>query len=386
MLRFNPVFLITSMSLRSVVPAGAGSAVRGLATKARAVTFSKYGEPQDVISVQSYNLGELGPEDVLVKTLASPINPSDVNQVQGVYPSRPVFTKLFGEPDTAIGGNEGLFEVLEVGKDVTGLKSGDWTVPAILSFGTWRSHALVNYKSLTPALPKLGADPVMLATSNINPVSAYQMLRNYVELKPGDWFIQNGGNSAVGRAAIQIAKKMGVKSISVVRSRDNIEELIAELKALGADEVITEEQSGSKEFSETIKGWVDGKLKLALNCVGGKSATSIARHLSPNGHHVTYGAMSKQPVMVPTGLFIFSNITFHGFWLSRNAKEDPKSRTRDLGEIFKMIAAGELQGVPAHEHKLSESNSDEENSKVAHDAFAAYEKGFSNKKHVFVYE
>lgn len=31
---------------------------------------------------------------------------------------------------------------------------------------------------------------------------------------------------------------------------------------------------------------------------------------------ITYGGMSKKPVALPTGLLIFQNLTFKGFWMS----------------------------------------------------------------------
>lgn len=45
------------------------------------------------------------------------------------------------------------------------------------------------------------------------------MLSQFVDLKAGDWLIQNGANSAVGQAVIQIAAARGVKTINLVRSR-----------------------------------------------------------------------------------------------------------------------------------------------------------------------
>ena len=66
------------------------------------------------------------------------------------------------------------------------------------------------------------------------------MLVDFVPMSPGDCFVQNGANSAVGQAAIQIGKEMGVKSINVVRKRDKgMEELKDFLEGLGADRVIT---------------------------------------------------------------------------------------------------------------------------------------------------
>jgi NADPH:quinone reductase-like Zn-dependent oxidoreductase len=64
-----------------------------------------------------------------------------------------------------------------------------------------------------------------------NPPTAALILSEYVDLEPGDWVVQNGGNSGVGRSLIAIAKLRGIRTISLVRRR----ELIDELKAAGAD-------------------------------------------------------------------------------------------------------------------------------------------------------
>ena len=52
--------------------------------------------------------------------------------------------------------------------------------------------------------------------------------------------------------------------------------------------------------------------RLALNCVGGKSATELARSLAPGGTMVTYGAMARMPIQLPTSLFIFKDIVRGG--------------------------------------------------------------------------
>lgn len=44
----------------------------------------------------------------------------------------------------------------------------------------------------------------MLNALQINPPTAYRMLKDFVDLKPGDTVMQNGANSAVGRAVIQV--------------------------------------------------------------------------------------------------------------------------------------------------------------------------------------
>jgi hypothetical protein len=45
------------------------------------------------------------------------------------------------------------------------------------------------------------------------------MLKDFIHLQPGDWVIQNGANSAVGQAVIQIAAAQGLKTINLIRDR-----------------------------------------------------------------------------------------------------------------------------------------------------------------------
>ena len=63
------------------------------------------------------------------------------------------------------------------------------------------------------------------ATLYINPCTALRMLRDFVSLRPGDWVIQNGSNSGVGQAVVQIAASMGLNTVNVVRDREDIDSL-----------------------------------------------------------------------------------------------------------------------------------------------------------------
>jgi len=57
----------------------------------------------------------------------------------------------------------------------------------------------------------------------INPATAYLLLTEFVQLKPGDWVIQNGANSATGRALIPIARSLGIRTINVVRRAELVD-------------------------------------------------------------------------------------------------------------------------------------------------------------------
>jgi trans-2-enoyl-CoA reductase len=337
------------------------------------VMYSEHGEPKDVLKTHSHEIDEtkLGDNEVIVKTLASPVNPSDINQIQGVYPSKPEKNQELGtDVPSAVCGNEGLFEVIHVGTNVKGFSVGDWAIPANVNFGTWRTHALASedkfFKIPNPTQSrangkKLGLSINQAATISVNPPTALLMLTHYLKLTPQkDWFIQNGGNSAVGQYAIQIGKILGFNSISVIRDRPDLQKLIDELKAKGATQVITEEQNNSREFGATIKDWQKqsgGQIKLALNCVGGKNSTGIARKLATNGLMLTYGGMSMQPVMMPTSLHIFKNITSSGFWVTELLKNNPELKTKTLNQIVEWYEDEKLIDAPSVQTKYDGSSS-----------------------------
>lgn len=332
-----------------------------------AVIFSSHGEPKDVLKTHTYEIDEtkLGANEIVLKTLGAPINPSDINQVQGVYPSQPEKTTALGTSEPlAVGGNEGLFEITHVGSGVKEFQVGDWAIPTSVNFGTWRSYALCDAEKMMKVPnpdqskaegKKQGLSINQGATLSVNPLTAYLMLTHYVKLTPGkDWFIQNGGNSAVGKFASQIAKLLGFNSLSVVRDRSEIEDLKKDLKEVcGATQVITEEQNNSKEFGPQVKQWLKesgGEIKLALNCVGGKSSAGVARKLAPNGLMLTYGGMSFQPVTLPTSLHIFKNITSAGFWVTELLKSDPNLKRETVDRIVDWYTNGELLDAPSHEN------------------------------------
>ncbi|KAH7019155.1 hypothetical protein EDB80DRAFT_759514 [Ilyonectria destructans] len=341
-------------------------------TQAKALVFSKYGEPEDVLKVHTHSISPSIPSSsVLVRSLAAPINPADINTIQGTYGSKPPFTSLIGTAEpSVVPGNEGVFEVLSSGDPSSSLKKGDWVLPAVGQFGTWRTHA-VDEASKFIKVNKEGLTPTQVATVSVNPCTAYKILRSYgpsagpkagmgmkpLEVGSGQWFIQNGANSGVGRSAIQFGKLWGLRSINVVRDRETpeaTEALKKELHDLGADVVVTDSQFLSREWRDQLAEIIrQGReeIGLGLNCVGGKSATAIARSLGEDATLVSYGGMARQPVALPVGLLIFKDIRFVGFWLSRWNERDPEGRKHMIDDILNVIREGKFRDVPIEEVK-----------------------------------
>lgn len=242
-----------------------------------------------------------------------------------------------------IPGNEGVAEVLECGKNVNNVQVGDRVIPIGGLIGTWRTHAI--FPSIDVLKVPSGVDNINAATVIVNPATAFRMLRDFVKLNPGDTVIQNGANSAVGQAAIQLCKLWKLNSVNVIRDRPNVNELKDTLKSLGATEVLTEEEIRTTTL---FKSGALPSPKLAFNCVGGKSANNIMRYLSNKGVVVTYGAMSREPLTIPNAALIFKDIAFRGFWVSRWSKEHTLEQRQEMyNELFGLMASGEFK-PPLH--------------------------------------
>lgn len=281
------------------------------------------------LRVEPLDLPPPGVNEVRVEMLFAPINPADINIIEGTYGTLPELPATLG--------NEGVGRVTAVGADVFSLHPGDLVAP--LGVGSWCSHRNVPADRVV-ALPT-GIDAQQAAMIAVNPPTAYAMMHEFAQLEPGDWIVQNAANSAVGRCVIQLARRLGFRTLNVVRRP----ELIDELLALGADHVVTEETN----LRDTARTLMDGaEARLALNAVGGASALNLANALAFGSPLVTYGAMGRQPLKIPNGLLLFRGITFHGFWLRRWMETKPVAeKDRILGLLAEMIREGALR-MPVH--------------------------------------
>lgn len=271
---------------------------------------------------------KLEDKQVLVKFLAAPINPADFNTIEGNYAILP---KQF----PAIAGNEGVAVVEAVGPN-SSLKPGTRVIPAKPAFGTWRTHAVCADSDLQTISDKIPLE--YAATLAVNPCTAYRLLNDFVELKEGDVIVQNGATSMVGQTVIQLARLRGIKTINILRNLtlDQQDESVERLKALGGDIVVSEQYANSAAMRTLISDLP--KPKLALNCVGGSSARVTASLLGEKGVMVTYGGMSRQPVTLPTGPFIFKDITLRGFWISKWIQtHSEQERQAMMNEIADLI-------------------------------------------------
>jgi NADPH:quinone reductase-like Zn-dependent oxidoreductase len=300
----------------------------------RAVQLTSFGNP--VYGLEYVDIPEPdapGANQVLIGVEFSPINPNDLSVARGTYAFRP--------PLPAVIGNEGVGRVLAIGPGVASIKVGDRVVAPLSSF-TWRERMVISADGLS-ALPP-DADPRQLAMLGINPPTAALLLSEYVDLKPGDWVVQNAANSGVGRWVIAFAKMRGLKTVNIVRRP----ELVAELEAIGGDVVVVD----SPDVSERIKAAVgQAELHLALDGVSGPAAGVLAATLSPRGTLVSFSAMSGGAMSISPLDVIFKPLTLRGFWLGH--PESTAKLAPAVVQAATMIASGRVHIPVAGTYPLS---------------------------------
>lgn len=283
------------------------------------------GCPHEVIQVAEHQLPALDPHDVLVNILFAPINPADLNVIQGTYGRRPRLP--------AIPGHEAVGRVQAIGSAVTSLAPGDLVIP-LLGAGCW-SQQMVAAEHFFAKLPA-AIDPLQASMLRINPVTAWLLLNQY-GLVEGEWIAQNAANSAVGRCLIQMARPLGIKTLNFVRRP----ELIPELLDLGATAVFLDSPEGLAEARATLG---EDTVALAANAVSGESALRLMDLLAPSGTLVTYGAMSRTALKVPNGFLIFKDLILRGLWVTRWFEHASDSDLYEVLEpIAEMLLSGELK-------------------------------------------
>src|ERR1700674_5818841 len=230
----------------------------------KAIKFTQHGEPKDVLAVTDGPLPEPGEDEVRVRVLLSPINPSDLLYVRGHYSGvTPTFPASVGF--------EGVGVVDALGAGVQNLTVGQRVFARNSQGGNWADYVVIPSAKAFPA-PQ-GIPDEQVASLLINPASAILMLRHILRIPRGEWLLQSAASSELGRMIIRLAKRDGIRTLNVIRRKEGA----AELEALGADAVIVATDGPIDEQVREIIG-PEG-IRFAIDPVAGQTGTEIFRSL-----------------------------------------------------------------------------------------------------------
>ena len=216
MRRLAPLFVL------AVAVAGLPAAFgQSLPRTMKAIVAHEYGGPE-VLKLEEVPVPEPKENEVLVKVIASGVNPADPLILNGKY------AKEFGTHLPLILGYDMAGVVVKTGPNVTKLKNGDAVYAYLLWGGGWAEYCISN-ESESAIKPK----SLSFVEASAVPLAALTAWQAFELGKLGQTVLIHGGSGGVGSFAVQIAKARGARVIATASAAN--QDL---LKNLGADVAI----------------------------------------------------------------------------------------------------------------------------------------------------
>lgn len=239
------------------------------------IKFYEFGSPKDVLRVESKSIEPPKNNEVLVRMLARPMNPSDLIPIRGAYSHR------ISLPN--IPGYEGVGTVVDVGPSVSNNLIGQRVLP-LRGEGTWQEFVKTSSEFAVPIPDSI--DDFTAAQMYINPITAWIVCTEVLKLKPNDVLLVNACCSSIGHIFAQLSKILGFRLIAVTRDNKYTDDLLH----LGSSYVI---DTSKVPLNETVMELTNGVgADAAIDSVGGSDGNELAFSVRPNGNFLTIGLLS----------------------------------------------------------------------------------------------
>jgi NADPH:quinone reductase-like Zn-dependent oxidoreductase len=313
----------------------------------QAMVFNKYGGPEQFVLTEIPTpVPENG--EVLIKVRALGINRAEVYMRKG----------LFGEVTPV----SGIECVGEVENDPTGVLQPGQTVATITGGmgrtrnGSYAEYTCVPLQNVFPLETDL--DWATLAAIPESYATAWSCLFANLHITAGQVLFVRGGTSALGQAAINIAKQEGVTVLTSTRN----ESKVALLTKLGATRVLIE----NGNLSEVVRAFFPDGIDGVLDLIGNSTLLDSLRMARKGGRVCVAGFLgSIEPVS-------YNWLTDMPFSVDMNAFASMLFGTKDfphsdipMQKIVDRVADGTYEARPAKifpfehipdAHRLMESN------------------------------
>jgi len=280
----------------------------------KAIYFKETGDPQNVLLLKQFDKPTPKENQVIVKPLGSPINPSDFFFISGNYRVKPELPQIAGLEGAGIIESTGPGVALPVG-----------TLVSFFSRNAWAEYVALS-KDDVLVLPN--DFPVEKAIQfALNPITAWGLLER-ADLKTGDWLLITAGNSVVSKLIIQMAKMRGINVLATVRDDKNT----ATLTAYGAHVI----NVNKDDLIEYVQQVTEGKgAHVALDAVGGKTGSDVLKCLRPGGRLIIYSRLSPDPIQLYSADVLYKNISINGFGV--RAYLESKTAEQKTGIINSLV-------------------------------------------------
>jgi NADPH:quinone reductase-like Zn-dependent oxidoreductase len=254
----------------------------------KAVVYDRYGPP-GVLRVESVPVPSPGPEQVLVKVVATSVNLSDWECLRG----SPMYARIGGlrTPARRVLGSDIAGRVEAVGSGVTRFRPGDAVYGDNLALmGGFAEYAVAPESALAPKPEQL-----TFAEASAIPQAGAIALQGTAGAGPGRRVLINGAGGGSGSFAIQLAKRAG----AYVTGVDNAGKLEF-MRSLGADEVI---DYRSQDFTRGEPH------DLVLDLVAHRSVFAYRRALARHGRYRCVGGTVRTLLRIATVGAVLGRVT-----------------------------------------------------------------------------
>jgi NADPH:quinone reductase-like Zn-dependent oxidoreductase len=259
----------------------------GAMVVARIVRFHELGGPE-VLRLEEGELGDPGPDEVLLDVEAIGLNRSEANFRRDRYLDR-----VRALPSGL--GYEGAGRVRAVGESVTGFEAGE-KVSVLPVFPQSRYHMYAE-QAIVPASALVhrpdSVDAVTGAAVWMPFLTAYGALVDIGRLRAGHHVVITAASSSVGLAAIQTALRQGAIPIATTNDPGKERRLLEE----GAAHVLI---PGRDDVTAAILEITDGSgAEMVFDAVAGPAIEDLARATARDGLLFVHGSLSGQPTPLP---------------------------------------------------------------------------------------
>ena len=247
----------------------------------KAIRIHEHGGPE-VLKWEDVEVGEPGPDEVLVRHTAIGLNFVDTYHRTGQMKHPMTFPMILGV--------QGVGVVEATGPDAESLKTGDRVSYSGLQ-GSYSEVRLAHADRLI-VLPDDISDE-LAAAAFLRTLTAEYLLRRLHKVEPGETILVHAAAGGAGQIICQWAKALGAVVIGTVGS-DEKAELV---KGLGVDHAIVYTRD---DFAEKVMEITGGRgVPVVYDSVGRDTFMGSLDCLSPMGHAINYGTASGQVELFP---------------------------------------------------------------------------------------
>lgn len=251
------------------------------------ICYRRFGEPAEVLQVEQRPLSEPGIGEIRTRVAARIINPSDLIPIRGSYAHRIELP--------AVPGYEGVGVIEAVGPGVSPAWIGRRVLP-LRGAGTWQDSVISPAVWAVPVPDELPDEAACQLF--INPVTAWVLCTEVLQLKPGDILLMNAANSSLGAIFAQLSAILGFRFAAVIREPQQA----SRLYSLGAWQVMEASRHPATQGSliDTVERLTGGQgIRAAIDCVGGAAAAELSACIAAGGTFLSLGLLSGEPVPEP---------------------------------------------------------------------------------------